>query len=146
MKKLVALFVCLFALVSVAQADNDKAIRKDQLPTKAQLFIQQHFADNKVAIAKVESDLFSKSYDVIFTNGNKVEFDQKGVWKEVDCKYSQVPLALIPDAIRKYVTANYPDANVVQIERDKKDYEVKLSGGLELKFDLKFNLIDFDKK
>lgn len=146
MKKLVALFVCLFALVSVAQADNDKAIRKDQLPTKAQLFIQQHFADNKVAIAKVESDLFSKSYDVIFANGNKVEFDQKGVWKEVDCKYSQVPLALIPDAIRKYVTANYPDANVVQIERDKKDYEVKLSGGLELKFDLKFNLIDFDKK
>lgn len=146
MKKLVALFVCLFALISVAQADNDKAIRKDQLPTMAQQFIQQHFADNKVAIAKVENDLFSKSYDVIFANGNKVEFDQKGVWKEVDCKYSQVPLALIPDAIRKYVTANYPDAKVVQIERDKKDYEVKLSGGLELKFDLKFNLIDFDKK
>ena len=28
--------------------------------------------------------------------------------------------------------------------RDKRDYEVKLTNGLELTFDLKFNLIDID--
>lgn len=144
MKKLVVLFVCLFTLTSVVRADSDKAIRTDQLPELAQQFIKQHFAGNNVAIAKMESDLFSKSYDVIFANGNKVEFDKAGEWKEIDCKYSMVPSAVIPDAIRKYVTANYPDAKIVKIERDKKDYEVKLSGGLELKFDLKFNLINID--
>lgn len=144
MKKLVVLFVSLFALISVARADNDKAIQMDQLPQQAQQFIKQHFAGNNVAIAKVENDLFSKSYDVIFANGNKVEFDKAGEWKEVDCKYDQVPAAIIPEPIRKYATANYPDAKVVKIERDRKDYEVKLSGGLELKFDLKFNLINID--
>lgn len=144
MKKLVVLFVSLFALISVARADNDKAIQMDQLPQQAQQFIKQHFAGNNVAIAKVENDLFSKSYDVIFANGNKVEFDRAGEWKEVDCKYDQVSSAIIPEPIRKYATANYPDAKVVKIERDRKDYEVKLSGGLELKFDLKFNLINID--
>ncbi|MCZ2607976.1 PepSY-like domain-containing protein, partial [Bacteroides fragilis] len=39
---------------------------------------------------------------------------------------------------------NYPDAKVLKIERDKTDYEVKLSNGWELKFDSKFNLIDID--
>ena len=34
--------------------------------------------------------------------------------------------------------------SIVQISRDKHDYEVKLSNGLELTFDLKFNLIDID--
>jgi len=51
---------------------------------------------------------------------------------------------IIPAAIQKYVTTHYPDAKVLKIERDKKDYEVKLSNRTELKFDLKFNLIDID--
>jgi len=33
---------------------------------------------------------------------------------------------------------------VLKIERDKKEYEVKLSNKWELKFDLQFNLIDID--
>lgn len=144
MKKVIALVVCLFALLTVAKADNDKAIKVDQLPKQAQQFIQKHFAGNNVAIAKMESDLFSKSYEVIFANGNKVEFDRKGVWKEVDCKYSVVPSVIVPDAIRTYVTTNYPDAKILKIDRDDRDYEAKLSGGLELKFDLKFNLINID--
>ena len=92
----------------------------------------------------MESDFFYKSYEVIFTNGDKVEFDNKSNWEEVNCKYSSVPTAIIPAAIQKYVATNYPDAKILKIERDKKDYEVKLSNRTELKFDLKFNLIDID--
>lgn len=145
MKKLVTVFVCLFAFLTVIKADNDKAIQVNQLPKQAQEFIQKHFAGNNVAIAKEERDLLSKEYSVIFANGNKVEFDKEGVWKEIDCKQTVVPAAIVPDAIRKYVTANYPNAKIQKIDRDKKEYEVKLSGGMELKFDLKFNLIDIEK-
>ena len=130
MKKLVFLLVCLFTLQTVARADDDKPIQVTQMPQLAQQFIKQHFSDSKVAL--------------IFTNGNKVEFDKKGNWEEVDCKHTSVPVAIIPAAIQKYVTTNYPDAKVLKIERDKKDYEVKLSNRTELKFDLKFNLIDID--
>lgn len=144
MKKLVFLLVCLFTLQTVARADDDKPIQVTQMPQPAQQFIKQHFADSKVASAKMESDFFYKSYEVIFTNGDKVEFDNKGNWEEVNCKYSSVPTAIIPAAIQKYVATNYPDAKILKIERDKKDYEVKLSNRTELKFDLKFNLIDID--
>jgi glucan biosynthesis protein len=138
MKKLVFLLVCFFTLQTVARADDDKPIQVTQMPQQAQQFIKQHFADSKVALAKMESDFFYKSYEVIFTNGDKVE------WEEVNCKYSAVPTAIIPATIQKYVTTNYPDAKILKIERDKKDYEVKLSNRTELKFDLKFNLIDID--
>lgn len=144
MKKLILLFACLFTLHAVAQADNDKPIQVNQLPQQAQQFIKQHFASSQVAMSKMETDLFYKTYDVIFTDGNKLEFDKKGAWTEVNCKYSAVPLNVIPTAILKYVTAHYPKAKVTILERDAKDYEVKLSTGLELKFDRKFNLIDID--
>ena len=92
----------------------------------------------------MESDFFYKSYEVIFTNGNKVEFGKNGNLEEVNCKYTSVPTAIIPTTIQKYVTTNYPDTRVLKIERDKKEYEVQLSNRVELKFDLKFNLIDID--
>lgn len=144
MKKLLFLLVCLFTLQTVARADDDKPIQINQMPQQAQLFIKKYFADSKVALAKMESDLLNKSYDVIFTDGNKVEFDKKGNWKEVDCKYSSVPAAIIPETIQKYIKTNYPDTKVVKMERDKKEYEVKLTNRTELKFDMDFNLLDID--
>lgn len=144
MKKLLILFVCLFTLQTIARADDDKPIQVSQMPQKAQQFIKQHFAGNNIAMAKVESDFLQKSYDVIFTDGNKVEFDKKGNWTEVNCKFSVAPQGIIPAPIQKYVTTNYADAKILKIERDKADYEVKLSNGWELKFDSKFNLIDID--
>lgn len=144
MKKLLLVFMCLFTLQSVVRADNDKPIQVNQLPQQAQQFIKQHFADSSVAMAKVESDWWDKSYDIIFTNGNKVEFDKKGDWKDVDCRYSSVPAAIVPAAILKQVIATYPGVKILKIDRDKKEYEVKLSNKWELKFDRQFNLIDMD--
>ncbi|MDD3037657.1 PepSY-like domain-containing protein [Bacteroides sp.] len=144
MKKLLFLFVCLFTLQTVARADDDKPIQVNQMPQQAQQFIKRHFDDSKVALAKMESDILNKSYEVIFTNGNKVEFDKKGNWKEVDCKYTSVPVAIVPELIQKYVKTNYPDTKILKLERDKKEYEVKLSNRTEIKFDKDFNLIDID--
>lgn len=144
MKKLVFLFICLFTLQTVAKADNDKPIQVEQMPQQAQTLIKQFFPSHKVAIAKMESGIFDKSYEVIFTDGNKIEFDKKGNWKEVDCKHGFVPEKLIPVAIRNYVITNYPNTSIIKIDKDSKDYEVKLSNRIELKFDLKYNLIDLD--
>lgn len=46
-------------------ADNDKPIHVGQLPTKAQTLITTYFKNHKIALAKMESGLLSKSYDVI---------------------------------------------------------------------------------
>ena len=88
--------------------------------------------------------MFGKSYEVVFTNGSKVEFDGKGEWKDVNCKYTQVPDEIIPQKIKEYIAANFAGAKILEIERDSRDYEVKLNNGLELTFNLKFELIDID--
>lgn len=146
MRKLVVVLVCVFSLLTVAQADNDKPVQVNQLPTQAQTFIKQYFSSVSIALAKEERDLFDKNYDVIFTNGDKIEFDKNGLWKEVICTHSDaVPAGIIPASISRYVADKYVDMRIMRIEQDKKDYEVKLSNGLELKFDRNFNLIDIDK-
>ncbi len=143
MKKLVFLLVCVFTVSTVAMADNEKPIQVGQLPTKAQTFITTYFKGKKVALAKQDSDLFSKSYDVIFTNGEKVEFDKSGEWTEVKCK-AAIPSQIIPAAIRTYVKTNYPDASIIQIERKRNEYEVKLSNRWEITFDSQMRVIDID--
>ncbi|HJA15893.1 MAG TPA: PepSY-like domain-containing protein [Candidatus Butyricimonas faecavium] len=142
MKKIVFLLVCLFSM-TIVKADNDKPIEVNQLPAKAQTFITTYFKDQKVALVTQETGLFYKSYDVVFANGEKLEFDKSGNWTEVKCK-TEVPAAIIPEAILKYVKANYPEAKILSIEHDSEGYEIKLSNRLEIKFNNKFQVVDID--
>lgn len=145
MKKLMILSAILMVFgVTTACADNDKPITVAQLPAKAQQFVKTHFSNEKVALAKLEQDFLETTYEVVFTNGSKVEFLKNGEWKEIDCKYSTVPVAVVPAQITQYISQNYPDTKVVKLERDRREYEVKITNGLELTFDTRFNLIDID--
>lgn len=144
MRKLILFFVCVFALSFNCLADNDKAILIGQLPINAQNFISKYFSGLKVAMVKEESGLFYKNYDVIFTNGDKIEFEKDGNWNEVKSIKNGVPSPIIPSQISDYLKANYPDEKVLQIERDRNEYEVKLTNRWEIKFDSKFRVIDID--
>ena len=132
-------------LLLPVHADDDKPIQFSGLPRTAQQFVMQNFADKKVALAKMESDFFGKTYDVIFVNGDKVEFDRSGNWKKIKCKYSQVPASLVPNPIMVYVRDNYPECKIIELEKEGNTYEAKLSNGWELKFNKNFELIDLDK-
>lgn len=144
MKKLVFLLVGLFALSVALKADNVKTVQIGQLPTPAQTFITTYFKDSKVALAKVETEFLSKTYEVLFTNGSKVEFDRSGEWTEVQCKTGEIPFEIVPQPIRDYVKQNYPEAVIQKIERDKHDIEVKLSNRWEITFDHNMRVIDID--
>ena len=145
MKKLTLLFAIAFAFQTAVFADNDKPITIDQLPQPAQQFINKHFNGKSVAIAKIESGIIERSYDVIFTNGDKLEFDRKGNWTDIDCKYSEVPAAAVPAQITDYVKKNHAGVKIIKIEREKNRHDVDLSNGWELTFDKKFNVIDIDR-
>lgn len=146
MKKMMFLFVSLFVMNLAVFADNDKPIQVTEMPKGAQSFVKSHFANQSVAVAKMETDFFDKTYDVIFTNGDKVEFDKKGNWTKVDCEHTQVPQAVIPAAIQQYVSKNYPDAKVVKIEKtDRKGFDVDLSNGFDIEFDKKMRVVEIDR-
>lgn len=146
MKKIAFLLVCVLTMNLTALAANDKPIQVSKMPAAAQQFIRKYFSSHSVAMAKMETDFLNKSYDVIFTNGDKVEFDNKGNWTNIDCERSAVPVEVVPAAIKEYVQKSYPDTKPLQLEKtDRKGYELKLSNGVEIEFDKKFRVIDLDR-
>ena len=128
----------------VANAGNNKPISVNALPAKVQTLLSQHFNNQKVMLATIETGVISRSYDVVLQNGTKLEFDKKGNLTEVECKQGTVPYRLIPQAIKNYLKANYPRQTVKKLEIKKNEYEVELANGLDLTFNNRFQLVDMD--
>ena len=145
MKKILFALVAIFTLgISNAAADNDKLINKSELPVQAQQFIDAHFANVKLTYAKLERDFFERSYEVVLADGTKIEFASNGSWRDVDCRYEEVPAAIIPQEIKEYVNNNYPGEKILKIEHDRGYYELKLSNRYELTFNKDYKIVDID--
>ena len=144
-KKIKLLALALLAFVSVSvSAGNDKPITVKQLPAKAQQMIKTNFGKQQVAYATMDRDGFSKSYDVGFSNGMRLEFDASGNWTEIDCGGNAVPNTFVPTAIRNAAKKNFPNARIVKIEKDRKGYDIELSNGMEMKFNKNLRLLEID--
>lgn len=144
MKKLMTIILALLSMAATACADNDKIISQEELPAAAKEFIAEHFAQNKIIAVKLDNDLFSKDYEVLFEDRTTIKFDKDGKWTEIECKMSSVPDKAVPVRILEYVMQNYPDALIKQIDRDRKGYDVELSNKIELEFNKKFELRKID--
>lgn len=143
MKK-VLFMTFIFAISMSLNASNDRPVTFEQLPQKAQQFIKQHFSDLQISIAKQDMDLTDKNYDVIFVNGDKIEFSSDGEWTNIDCKYGNVPESAIPSEILNYVKTYHKDIAIIKIEKERRNYEVKLKNKIELIFDYKYNFVKYD--
>lgn len=136
----------LLALTFVLQTStwpwSDKVITSDQLPRTARAVLKKHFP-NPVLI-KHDREVMYSTYDVVFANGNTVEFDSSGNWTKIDCQRERVPEALIPKAILATVRQRWPLAHIVQIERDRFGYDIELSNGLDIEFDKQFKIREVD--
>lgn len=143
MKKIISLLLVLFTLGFSAYAD-DKPITQEQLPAPAQQFIKKYFPAAKIAYATVAKDLLGKDYKVRLDDMTKLEFDGSGQWTEVDCGRNAVPAAIVPKPIADHVGKSFKGVPVVKIERDRKGYDVELQNKLEIKFDSKFNVLEYD--
>ena len=86
MKRLLIAFALLFGISASMKAEYDTPVTFQQLPAKAQSFIRQYFPERKIALSKKERELSGTTYDVIFSNGDKIEFFGNGDWKEIQCK------------------------------------------------------------
>ena len=78
---------CMLSCNMAANAGNDKPIAVNALPIKAQTLLSNHFNNQKVMLATIESGVVSRSYDVVLQNGTKLEFDKKGNLTESRAPY-----------------------------------------------------------
>jgi len=139
-QKLLVILALVFSMCLPAKADGDKVITFDKLPAAAQALLKEHFADKTPLVITADWDDFKVAYP----SGESVEFDKKGNWKDIDCRLSAVPEALIPAQISSVIEQNFPGAVIVKIDRDRKGYEVKLDNGLEIELNKRFQIIDMD--
>ena len=141
MKKLILLAVtALVGAATIACAD-EKPIAFSQLPEKAQNFVTEQFETN---VSLVRKDAFPTEYEVIFVNGDKIKFDSRGEWKEIECRQAAVPAVAVPGEIRTWLEANYPQQVISSIERDKRSWEIELDNRLDFKFNSRFQLLRID--
>ena len=140
MKKLMFALVAMLLLLCVSAQANDRVITFDQLPHSAQTLVKTHFADKVPLIITADYD----DYEILFESGEKIEFSRKGEWKDIECKTSAVPVALIPEQIKASIAKSFPAATIVCISRDRRGYEVELNNGLDVEFNKKFQVIEID--
>lgn len=124
-----------------AAAADDRPVDYSTFPAPAKEFITKHFAKAQVTSAMLDED---GEYTAMLNDGAKIEFRKNGAWKEVDCRTNVVPKTVIPAKIASYVKANYAKATINKIEAGHNDFEVRLSTGVELKFDMKGNFLRID--
>lgn len=136
MKKMIIIGLCLIGLgISPIVAETDKVITEVELPKTAQSFAKKYFADKQISFVKLERDLLRKSYEVIYSDGTKVEYNSAGEWKEVSVRGGSVPAGIVPTAIATELQKRFPQQTITKIEHTSRGYEVELSNGLEAKFD-----------
>ena len=138
MKKL--LILTLLLIVSSTFACNARPITFNNLPQKAQQFINTHFKNVEMFSAKYDDG----EYEVILKNGTKIEFTRQGEWKDVDCQTSEVPSTIVPAAIRNYVKTQFPNNFIVKIELNHNGYDIELDNDFDLKFDKTGNFLYAD--
>ncbi len=143
-RKILLVLCMAFVGIFAANADNDRMITAEQLPKVSREFIQKYFKDIGVSYVKLDQDFMEKSYEVLLTNGSKVEFDRNGQWEKIDCRRNPVPAGIVPEPIKNFVKKNHPNQPIVKIERDRRGYEIEFRNGFEIEFDKAYNMVGYD--
>lgn len=147
MKGSIILTMAIFAAVSLSACNHEdkKVIQFGELPQAAQTFVDTHFADKQVSIVYHDTELADKDYEVIFTDGANIDFSKKGEWTEVEDRDTNgVPTAIMLQGIVDYVSTNFAGQYVVQLGKERSNYEVELNNGLEMVFDKEGQFLRYD--
>lgn len=111
-------------------------------------FVRAYFPDTEV-IANIKDGL---DRDVTLSDYTQIGFDGSLFgnlkWEEVDCRHASlsttVPAALVPVEITNYVNRIHGSQSITKISKDNRGWDIELSNGIEIEFDKRFNVVDFD--
>lgn len=116
----------------------------NDLPATSQEFLNTHFPNEVLSYIMEDKEMFDKTYEVHFADGDNVDFDADGLWDNVDCHNDMVPETILDAKILDYINLNHQGTYVVEIDKNRNNYDVELSNGLELVFDSDFDFKRYD--
>ena len=91
-------------------------------------------------------------YDVTLNDYTQIGFDGnmfgKLEWEVDDSRpteiYTEVPSTLVPAEIADYVNRIHGTQSITKISKDNLGWDIELSNGIEIEFDKRYNVVDFD--
>jgi predicted deacetylase len=147
MKKIIFSAAIFIASTIFISCDKEEVITEQNLPVASREFLKTHFVDVAMTRIVKETEGFDKDYTVYLSNGFEVDFSKSGEWDEVDGKINSVPqsiLDLIPVNIAQYVTVNFPDYEIISVNKEHYGYEIGLNGDVDIEFDSKGEFLRID--
>lgn len=136
-KLLLTMMLAIIASTTAFAFVDSYTIKREQLPEEAQQMLEKYFPKAKIGMIKIDRHLLKKTdYDVRLVNGTTIEFNNSGKWTSVDCKSREVPEGLVTKTIHNYIQKNYADVKIVKVKKKSSGYEIGLSDGVDLKFNL----------
>ena len=115
------------------------------LPAPARELVAKLYPKANIAGIEVDKSILKgNEYDVMLSDGTKIEFNAKGEWKEIKSKVTGVPASILPEAIATYLNTNFKDMKIKSVSKERRGWEIELASGLELDFNKKGDLIKID--
>lgn len=143
MKQFISFLFVLLLGVGAASAAPDRVITREQLPAMAQQFLHDYFPSAEVTAAHEDGDIVQREYDVMLDDGTHIEFAADGRWLEIESREA-LPRGIVPPSIVTYIAKHYPSLTIHHIERSRREWEVSLSSGIEIRFNRRFSVISID--
>ncbi len=141
MKKMIIAAMASVVVCMSACAEKTQLVKFNELPQKAQTFIETYFNAADISFVKMEKDGLHNDYDVRMTDGTEIDFDHDGSLEQVDCNTKAVPAGIVPEKITTYVAEHFAGAFIVKYEIDRRELKVELNNSLDLEFDKQGNFL-----
>lgn len=122
------LIISLILGLSSSMVFADWIVPVTALPQKSRAFINSTFPG--VQIWKVERD--GGKFEVKLSNGVDIDFYMNGDWKDIDGGWVTIPFSVLPAAVANTVKQTYPQAMMVDVEKEWGNYKIKLNNFMEL--------------
>ena len=137
MKKLqvLGIIATLGLLLFATSCDEEKGLSENEIPNEITTYVTTHFPTNNIIRVTEDKDGTRKSYDVVLSGNIKLEFNRQREITDIDSN-SQLPDSVIPQAIRDYVSENYPDNFITDWELEDNHQQVGLNNDIDLEFSM----------
>ena len=142
MRKALSALVLGIIFFATASCDGQKNISPSAVDANITSFVTTNFPQANITTCMKDCGEF----EVILSDGTKIEFDRNIVWESVDCEhgttYIEVPESIVPESITKYVATHYPDNYIRKISKDMKRWDIELNNDVDIEFDKNFNVVE----
>lgn len=122
--------------------DREELIDPADLPQSVLSYISQNYPNTTILYAELDDNYYEVKLDI----GIELYFDLSGNYLGLSADDLVIDPADLPATVLSYIQQNYPNVQILSAELDDNLYEVELSNGVELYFDLRGNFLyaDFD--